>query len=316
MIKAKNIDSSYFYEDSDYSQNIMKMILHGNRLNKNSESYKILDSDLKRYCRTGSVSKMLTSNNVELVYNNPPMPRALKVLTARDLKTQNKSYKTFIDITDITKFTNNDEFVIKELNMLETLLTTAMVHVIYYTDPKLLTSATAKLATEIYTNLFRYVLDSKYKISNSDNKDNVAKYMISKFFLLNVLQKEHNEYSESICKSISGIANRDLEILEFKIRNIDNPYENIFTLIESLKEGLSIKELRLDVFTQGWLFLYGSGSHFALELFTSLCDIIIHTYNGTYLFNQKTIEKIVGQNNVSSLYSQIIMKGGLYIARD
>lgn len=315
MIKAKNIDSSYFYTDSNFDQNIMKMILHGKRLDKTSESYKMLYSDIKRFCKSSAVTSMLMSDNVVLVYNNQPMPRALKVMTVKDIKSNNKAYKIFIDVTEICSFTNENEFVIRELNFMETFLTVATVHMMYYTDPKIIMSPLVGTATEIYVSLFRYILDYKYKISNSENKNNIAKYMISKFFLQNVLEKKDDDYSENICKRISGITNREIEILNIRLSKIENPFEDISTIIDCLSKVLEIRDLKLDVFVQGWLFLYGSGTHFAMELFTSLCELIIHTYNGTFFNNQKTIEKIVGTNEITKMYSTIISRGGEYIAR-
>ena len=92
----------------------------------------------------------------------------------------------------------------------------------------------------------------------------------------------------------------------------DDVFKDINTLIISLSKVLKIQSLTLDIFIQKWLFLYGTGTQFSLELFPSFAEMLINADSGTYLNNQKMIEKVVGRN-LNELCRLILTIGGNHI---
>ena len=57
--------------------------------------------------------------------------------------------------------------------------------------------------------------------------------------------------------------------------------------------------LTLDILVEKWLYLYGTGTQFALELYPAFASLVTNVYIGCYINNQKTIEKVVGKDIVT-----------------
>ena len=83
---------------------------------------------------------------------------------------------------------------------------------------------------------------------------------------------------------------------------------NIKYFIREVGKILRLNKLTLEVFVEKWIFLFGTGTHFALELFPSFASMVTDAYVGCYINNQKTIEKIIGRDMVN--FSNIIFKIG------
>ena len=64
----------------------------------------------------------------------------------------------------------------------------------------------------------------------------------------------------------------------------------------------------MDNFIDKWLFLYGSGTQFATEIYTAFANLLINAYVGAYLNNQKQIEKIAGRSMVE--YCNVLFRVG------
>ena len=102
---------------------------------------------------------------------------------------------------------------------------------------------------------------------------------------------------KSLCRRISGLSEREEEVLLYSIE--DKDFENIHTFINKLNEILKLSKLTLDTFVEKWLFLYGVGTTYALELYPAFASLVTNVYIGCYINNQKTIEKVVGKDIVT-----------------
>lgn len=315
MIIPKNISDTYLYSISDqYQKNIMRMVLDSTRLDKESDNFKDIAYDVKRRSKANVISNVLNSPNVVFLYSTLPMPRAMKVFSCRDLKQgKDAKYKVFVDVSDITIF-NNGVFKITQIDILIAYLNTALVHLLYFQDKKLLlmNSNVVNVATEAFADLFTYNIDYIYKISNTENQKKITMYLAAKYFLVNAMDRDKDsETTNSIAKKISGINDREIDIINIYLRD-DEVFKDINTLISSLSKVLKIQSLTLDIFIQKWLFLYGTGTQFSLELFPSFAEMLINADSGTYLNNQKMIEKVVGRN-LNELCRLILTIGGNHI---
>ena len=83
---------------------------------------------------------------------------------------------------------------------------------------------------------------------------------------------------------------------------------NIKYFIETLSDSLRIGKLTIDTFLEKWLYLFGTGTQFALEMYPSFSAMITNAYVGCYLNNQKTIEKILGRHIIP--FTLCILKVG------
>ena len=70
--------------------------------------------------------------------------------------------------------------------------------------------------------------------------------------------------------------------------------------------------MKLDNFVEKWIFLYKTGTQFALELFPAFATMMTNAFHGAYINNQKTIEKVVG-NTLVSYTKNVIAKGGTLV---
>lgn len=308
-MQPKNINLTYLYSISDgYQKNIMRMILEGDRIDKETDEFKDISYDVKRRARASVISKVLNSPNVVFIYSKLPMPRALKVFTAKDIKSgKDAKHKVFIDISDISIY-NDGILRLKETDILIAYLNTALVHLLYFQNNKLLlmNTSVATSSCEAFTDLFTYVIDFLYKVSNTENKKKFTMYLAAKYYAINILNRDQDSDSvNSMAKKISGITDREIDIINIYLDSNDDTYKDINSFIISLSKVLKI-DLKLDLFIEKWMFLYGAGTQFSLELFTSFAEMLINSNSGTYLNNQKTIERVAGKTipefNRSILY--------------
>ena len=73
---------------------------------------------------------------------------------------------------------------------------------------------------------------------------------------------------------------------------------NIKFFVETLSDVIHTSKLTLDVVVERWMYKYGPGTVFALELFPAFATMLTDAYVGAYINNQKSIEKIAGPSMV------------------
>jgi len=115
--------------------------------------------------------------------------------------------------------------------------------------------------------------------------------------LKTVLNKDLSDSHYKICKDISGLSDREIEILNIKFENEN--YTNIKTFIHGISDLCVNDKITLDVIVNKWIYLYGQGTQFALELFPAFANMITNAYNGQFLNNQPAIEKQCGTHMVN-----------------
>jgi hypothetical protein len=92
-----------------------------------------------------------------------------------------------------------------------------------------------------------------------------------------------------------------------------NPFKNIYTFVEALAKVLRIEgQLKLDNVIEKWGWVYGSGTQYGTELYTSFASILTNAYVGSYINNQKTIEKVLGRTLVE--FTNALFKVGSELA--
>ena len=67
--------------------------------------------------------------------------------------------------------------------------------------------------------------------------------------------------------------------------------------------------MKVDNVVEKWIYLYGINTLFGLEYYPALSAMLTDAYVGSYINNQKTIEKVVG-NTLVSYSKNIIARGG------
>ena len=295
---CKNFSNTYLYHKATAENDrlIFDYLMKCHRVDKKNKSFEDLRYELKRRSVMNKITTALDSDKVVLGIH-VQLPRAFRVFYGKDPK--DKKNKVFIDCTSIMTFENNN-YVLqsKYIDILVSYLTAAVNYLIYYQDPNRLMSRISVIdkGARCFSDLVTYIIDF-LRLSSIDNMREKCKYLSVKYYLTNLLGKTDEESIDSKALQICGLSKREVEVINMQLDN--NWNNNIKTFIDNIAKVFRIEsKLTLDVFIDKWMYLYGAGTHYATELYTSFANMMIYAYVGAYINNQKTIEKVCGSNMV------------------
>lgn len=306
-IIPKDYSDTYLYSMSpNLEKKIFEFIMKAEPIDKDTESFSDLRGDLKRRQVTNSLIKVIDSKNIILMLGNDPLPKAFKVFCATDVKYDNKK-KVFVDCSEIIKF-QDGMYKCRDIDILVAYMISAMNNRIYYADPKrvVMNDRIIRTGAETFSSLFTHVVDYLNKISVVPATKAKCVYLSALYYISNILGKEVDDRTKSICRKISKISEREEDVLFIQLDKEWNL--NIKFFVQELSKILRLNKMTLEVFVEKWIFLYGTGTHFALELYPAFASMITDAYVGCYINNQKTIEKIVDRNLVQ--FSQAVFDIG------
>jgi len=294
--KVKNYADTYLYNMGNYEKKIFDFLMHSEYVDKNDESFEDIKFDVKKRQVTTSLIKVLESKQTNLCINEEAMPRAFKVFVGKDIR-GDKSLKVFIDVTGIIK-KDNGRYVYSsnDIDILISYLLSALNAKIYYSDPSKLTNRNALIEEGIrcFSSMFYHIIDY-LRINSVDNAKEKCIYLAAKYYQICILGKEESESVENKALKISGLSEKNADLIKIYFESEKEPYKNISTFINTVKLVLKANTLTLDTFIDKWIWIYGPGTQFATELYPAFATVIINAYVGAYLNNQKTIEKVVGK---------------------
>lgn len=298
----KKFNETYLYKKMpDYEKDIQSMIITGERLDKTNNSFADIKYEVKRKNVDSTLVKLLDSERIVLVIPNKPLPRSFRVITAKDIKNDRK-VKVFIDCTGIILSEgNNYRFanLSSAVNILISYLIAARTSFIIEAKPTLLNmnSTLTQSGTRAFAAMINYVVDYIGKININISARNKSLYLASLYYQINLLGKDIDSKSvQDTAMKISNISEREANIIELDIEK--DSFDDIEKFILLLQNILHVKGLTIDSFIEKWMFLFGTSTIFALELFPYFAQTISDAYIGAYLNNQKTIEKVTKQNMV------------------
>lgn len=295
-IIPKTYSNTFLYNKAnlEYEKNLFHFIMKAERIDKSSEEFEDIKYDVKRRQITNSLLKVLESPNTILLSNPAPLPKAFKVFVAKDVKGGGKDLKLFIDTSEILKKVNG-KWKCHNIDILIAYLLSGMDQFIYYKDPKrvVMNSDIILYGAKIFSKLYTFIIDYLFKISSTSGAKNKCLYLSSMYFLVNILDKDP-EQAKVTARKISQLSIREEEMLYLQM---DDDEESCFTNIkiftENLSKALRLGNLTVDILVEKWIYLYGTGTQFALELYPAFSAMITNVYMGCYVNNQKTIEKII-----------------------
>ena len=300
LITAKNYNMSYLYNKvPGYSETLTTAIMTSERIDVNTEKFEPVVIDTKRRQTTSILVDVLKSPNIVFIMPTKSLPSAFNVFAAKDLKTDNK-LKVFVDIS--LTITEKDGFYVpKKIDEFVAQLVDAMIFLIYYADPdRLITNARlVQDSTKAFVDLFCYVLDYLRVSGYSENKDRIM-YLTAIYYQTSVLYKnEINDSIRSVAMKVSGLDKRHADIAEIFLTNPETQILDIDKFIKFLAGAFKLNDLTTELVVDKWLYLFGSGYQFALEIAPAFFKLISDTYAGAYITRQKNIEKVLGKNIVT-----------------
>lgn len=304
---TKSFANTYLYSmaNNQYEKKIFDFIMTAEEVNKLDPSFDDIKYDVKKRQVNNALVKVLESKSVVLLLQTVPLPKAFKVFVAKDVKGDGKM-KVFIDADIIKKI--DGKYKCTNVDILVAYLVSAMNSLIYYTDPKriIMREEVINNGAAAFSSMFTYIVDYLYKISTIASTRDKCLYLSSMYYMTNILCKEPTDSLRHTCRNISGISEREEELLLMQLG--DESFDNINFFIRDVAKVLRLPKLSLDAFLEKWLYLYGTGTQFALELYPAFASMLTNVYVGCYINNQKTIEKIVGKDMVT--FTSAILRVG------
>ena len=299
----KKLNETYLYKKMpDYEKTIQEFILKGERLDKTASSFSDIKYEVKRKNIDSTLAKLLDSERIVLVVPQNRIPKAFKVITARDIKEDRNQVKVFIDCTGVVKLTDTGYSLVDNgnaVNILICYLIAARTAFIMEAKPTMITtnSTLTQSGTKAFAALVNYIVDYIGKININVDARNKSLYLASIYYQVNLLEKDIDFKSvKETALKISGISERQANIIELDFK--EDSFENIEKFINLMEESLHIKGLTIDTFIEKWMWLFGTGTVFGTELFTYFAQMMSDAYIGAFLNNQKTIEKVAKQSMV------------------
>ena len=160
----------------------------------------------------------------------------------------------------------------------------------------------------IYANMFTRVLNKKYALNVDRNKFNKVIFLSSKFFLINILNRQDSEMIFNYCLKNCVEGNK------FILNEVNDMFKDeYFTDLSSFINGLSIipelgmnfKDLSVRNYLEAFINMYDGSALLALESFPYFMYNVLAVINGAYLNNQYILEDIV-QTNGTKLYQYFL----------
>lgn len=307
MNKVKTFANSYLYTRiPDYERNILNFVMKADRIDKQSEAFLGIIEDTKRRQTSAVLSRVLAREDVILGVSDKGLPASFKVFACKDLRTDS-SVKVFIDCSGLITL-KNGYYVCNKIDVFCTYLLAAMTMLVYNSEPmRIITNSTiVQNGTECFVSLASHIFDYLRLNGYAENRIKIN-YILAMYFQVSMLGLNREDTSvKNLAAKVAGVQHRDINAME--IYYSDEDLLNIDTILKCITNTFKTKGMSTDVFVDKWNWFYGTGTHFACELFTSFSTMITNAYCGSYINNQKTIEKCCGRSMVE--YTNAILRVG------
>lgn len=307
---AKKYSDTYIYNKFPYEDKIFKFLMTASQISTADDRFEDIKFEFKKRQGNSALLKILCSNNVYLMTSADKMPlnRQFRVFCSKDPKTKSSDYKVFVDCTGLIVEDSSGKWVCRQIDTLISYIINAMVCMIYHKAEKEITTvAILEDAMKAFSALFTHVIDYLFKISTIPSTKIKCQFLACMFFIKNIIGKDFNESYQHMAGKIVDISEREQEMIIAQCD--DDDFINIKFFTEKLSDLLKTPNLKVDNLVEKWMYLYGVNTLFGLEYFPALSAMLTDAYQGAYLNNQKTIEKVVG-NTLVSYSKTVIAKGG------
>lgn len=305
----KKLNSTYLYSvySKDYERQILEVIMKAERIDTEDDAFEDIVYDVGKRQVSNNLVKVMTSNNIILFSNATPMSKSLKVFAANDLKGDHK-LKVWIDCTNvITK--DKGKYVCKNIDILISYLVDAMITYIYNISESAILNKhqLTQCGSEAFAKIFGYIMDYLYKTNTIPDLKEKVMYMSVLYYNHCILGIPYDSDGvRATAKKIANISERAALSISIGLKEED--FLNLKFFVEALSEKLRLNKLSTEIIVEKWMYSFGTGTVFALEMFPAFSAMITDAYVGAYVNNQRSIEKVLGTTMVQ--FSKEILKIG------
>ena len=273
---------------------IIDFLINGQRINYGDPAFRAIRDNLKSRVNAAVLYRLLQNGGINFVIAKKELPAAFKIFYARDPKSASRHKAIFVDVTGLI-YEQGGVFYCKDIDKFSTYLLGVLVNYLYYLDNnKLLRNgALQRSSVSAFCKMFGGLLDYLRITGYLENRARIL-YITGVYFATNVMGLDM-----ATARKVSMVANK-LSNQEAQAADYYYVAEDEFTDIDSFCNAMintfKLKGLTTGVVLDRWYFLYGKGTHFALELYPAFLQTIMYAYSGTYLNNWKRIESVTGRD--------------------
>ena len=292
-VNKKTYNDSYLYnlDANKHNQMLTEFILNSDRIeDKKSKEFFGIAEDVRRTQRSNVLYNLLFSDDIVLCVGKKELPRAFKVFMAKDIKDgKNGKRKIFIDVTELIVF-KNGFYSCRNIGYLDTYLFQALCYYIYDRDTmKVVNNSTInKAGADAYASMFCYVIDYLRIIGYEQSRTKIT-YLAALFYLHSLLGKDLDQYSKNVAANIAGVNPSISNAWDMYYEEKD--FMDIDTFITMIAGTFKLKGLNTEVFIGEWNHSFSRSTTYACELFTNFVGVLVATYSGAYIVNQRQIER-------------------------
>lgn len=291
----KTYNDCYLYNKYPaYNTILFKAIMTNNIIDKSTEMFKDIIYEVKRTRVSQGLLTVLTSPKTVLFFPEKVLPKPFVTFVAKNPR-DGKNLNLFIDCTNAIQVQENG-YKINDIRLVSHLIS-GYFNMRYNRDEaNMFNASIKKTSATCFALLFAHIIDYLGKISIIEGAKDKCIYFAARYYLENICELEVDT-ARNIAKSITGFSEIKENTLDFSIED-KKPFETLKSFVEFIKKEFKMERLTTDIIVEKWMYLYGSGSVFALEFLPAFITMITDAYCGAFINNQKTIEKICGRNMV------------------
>lgn len=284
-----NSYSDYFKLYSMENKNkIIKGIESATTVDLESEDFKLIIMKINnKYVVPEYLYKFIKSKNVRVIVGNTKVAKGLNVLTIND--------EVIINVSDILYINKNTgKLDCRDINKLLHYFYLGIISYSLNKFPKafLRKNDFVTCGTKIFTEMYSYVFEYLYKLSSNIHSYDKLKYIVAVFHCMNHLSMNYNEASK-IATKISGLRDKEINSIEFRMNTDLDFTQGFFKFHERVKDIIDLrKDVSLPVFTDKWIFLYGEGTQFALDMELPFIDIITSINDNLFVVAKNNVERM------------------------
>lgn len=284
---------------------LVSFIMSADRIDISSSAFKGVVEQLKSRAQVAVVVRMLQQGNVVLGIANKELSPSLKVFYAKDIKAGSKSKKVFVDVTGIITL-ENGFFVCKNIDRFAAYLLGVMIMLTYYTEPQryITNGALQKNSITAFIKLYCAILNDLRMPGYINNKAKIQ-YMTGVYFANSVMGLELQQ-ARAAAANCLGINRQEANALDFYYSTDD--LRSVYTFTDSLIKTFKLKDLSTDGLINKWIYAYGKGTMYALELYPAFLTLVMYAYSGSYINNMKRIENVLSKELVE--IANIVLRVG------
>lgn len=307
---SKTYNNTFIYTKFPYEEHIFRFLVNAERIDTNNSKFDDVKYEFKKRQINSGLLKVLCSKNVILLVSPAqPLNSQFRVICSRDPKMKSSTdYKVFIDCTGLIIKDTDGNYKCRSIDVLISHVINAMVTMIYHkAENQILSANLVEYTMTAFSALFTHVIDYLTKISVIQSTKLKCQYLSCMYFVENILQREFNEGYQHMAGKICGISEREQELI--MVQCSEGDFDNIKAFVSLLSEALKTPALKVDNVIDKWMYLYGTNTVFSIEYYPALSAMLTDAFCGSYINNQKTIEKVVG-NTLVAYSKDVIAKGG------